>query len=162
MAVSVSDRKGVKKRNIAAGRLIENFGLAGDAHAGDWHRQVSLLGVESIAKIQAKGLDVTPGDFAENITTAGIMLWKLPLGTRLKLGDEVLAEVTQIGKQCHNRCAIFHQVGDCVMPREGIFARVIKGGCVRPGDAVVACVPESIATAGDPRENGNPPSEVCP
>jgi MOSC domain-containing protein YiiM len=162
VAVSVSDRKGVKKRNIDAGRLIENFGLAGDAHAGDWHRQVSLLGVESIAKIRAKGINVAPGDFAENITTEGISLWQLPLGTRLKLGDEVLAEVTQIGKQCHNRCAIFHQVGDCVMPREGIFARVIKGGRVRPGDAVAACVPESVATAGDPRKNDDPPSEVGP
>jgi MOSC domain-containing protein YiiM len=150
VAVSVSDRKGIKKHNTDAGRLIENFGLAGDAHAGDWHRQVSLLAVESIAKIRAKGLDVAPGDFAENITTAGIILWELPLGTRLKLGDQVLAEVTQIGKQCHNRCAIFHQVGDCVMPREGIFARVIKGGCVRPGDAVVACAPETVAPTGDP------------
>ncbi|MFO7496443.1 MAG: MOSC domain-containing protein [Desulfobacterales bacterium] len=162
VAVSVSDRKGVKKNNTDAGRLIENFGLAGDAHAGDWHRQVSLLGVESIAKIRAKGLDVAPGDFAENITTAGITLWQLPLGTRLRLGDQVLAEVTQIGKQCHNRCAIFHQVGDCVMPREGIFARVIKGGRVRPGDAIQACVPEAVATAGDPRENDDPPSEECP
>jgi MOSC domain-containing protein YiiM len=162
VAVSISDRKGVKKRNIASGRLIENFGLAGDAHAGDWHRQVSLLGVESIAKIRAKGLDVGPGDFAENITTEGISLWELPLGTRLKLGDQVLAEVTQIGKQCHNRCAIFHQVGDCVMPREGIFVRVIQGGRVRPGDAVAACVPESVATAGDPGENDTLPSEVCP
>jgi MOSC domain-containing protein YiiM len=157
VAVSVSDRKGIKKHNTDAGRLIENFGLAGDAHAGDWHRQVSLLGVESIAKIRAKGLDVAPGDFAENITTAGIILWELPLGTRLKLGDQVLAEVTQIGKQCHNRCAIFHQVGDCVMPREGIFARVIKGGRVRPGDAIVVCVPETVAPDGNPREHDSPP-----
>jgi MOSC domain-containing protein YiiM len=162
VGVSVSDRKGVKKRNIATGHLIENFGLAGDAHAGDWHRQVSLLGVESIAKIRAKGLDVAPGDFAENITTEGISLWELPLGTRLKLGDEVLAEVTQIGKQCHNRCAIFHQVGDCVMPREGIFVRVLKGGRVQPGDAIQTCLPESVGSAADRQKIDNLPSEVGP
>jgi MOSC domain-containing protein YiiM len=162
VAVSISDRKGVKKKNTAGGRLIENFGLAGDAHAGDWHRQVSLLGVESIAKILAKGITVAPGDFAENITTEGISLWELPVGTRLKLGDQVLAEVTQIGKECHNRCSIFHQVGDCVMPREGIFVRVIVGGRVRPGDAIETCLPESVGPAGDRRKIDNLPSEVRP
>ncbi|MFY9944291.1 MAG: MOSC domain-containing protein [Desulfobacterales bacterium] len=148
VAVSISDRKGVKKKNIAAGRLIENFGLEGDAHAGDWHRQVSLLAVESIEKIRAKGLEVTPGDFAENITTEGIVLWQLPVGRRLRLGDRVLAEVTQIGKECHSRCAIFHQVGDCVMPREGIFVRILSGGTVKPGDTVEAV--ESVAAAETP------------
>jgi MOSC domain-containing protein YiiM len=145
VAVSISDRKGVKKQNIAAGRLIENFGLESDAHAGDWHRQVSLLAIESIAKIRAKGLEVTPGDFAENITTAGIMLWHLPVGTRLRLGHEVLAEVTQIGKECHSRCAIFHQVGDCVMPREGIFVRILNGGIVKPGDTIETVEPVAAA-----------------
>jgi MOSC domain-containing protein YiiM len=97
---------------------------------------VSLLAIESIEKIRDKGLDVQPGEFAENLTTEGIRLWELPVGTRLRVGDRVHLEVTQIGKECHSRCAIFHQVGDCVMPREGIFARVLEEGTVRPGDAV--------------------------
>jgi MOSC domain-containing protein YiiM len=136
VAVSVSLKKGVKKTNIRSGRLAENHGLENDAHAGDWHRQVSLLALESIAKIRGKGLEVDPGDFAENITTEGIQLWELPVGTRMKLGEDALVEVTQIGKECHDRCAIFHQVGDCVMPREGIFVRVMKRGEVKPGDLV--------------------------
>jgi MOSC domain-containing protein YiiM len=135
--VSISKKKGVRKENIPEGLLIENFGLKDDAHAGDWHRQVSLLAMESIEKIKAKGLDVGPGDFAENITTIGINLVDLPIGTRLKLGDEVLMEVTQIGKECHSRCAIFYQAGDCVMPREGIFAKVLNGGKVRKGDPII-------------------------
>ncbi len=138
VAVSVSDRKGVKKTNIGRGLLVKNFGLEGDAHGGDWHRQISLLARESIDKIRAKGLDVVPGDFAENITTSGFALEELPIGTRLRLGAEALVEITQIGKVCHNRCAIFHQVGDCVMPREGVFARILKGGPVRPGDAITS------------------------
>ena len=145
LAVSVSKRKGEKKTNIPAGRLIGNFGLKSDAHAGDWHRQVSLLAAESIDKIKAKGLDVRPGDFAENITTEGINLWDLPVGTRLRLGDRALAEVTQIGKECHSRCAIFHQVGDCVMPREGIFVRILKGGMIKPGDTVISLEPAVTA-----------------
>ncbi len=138
VAVSVSDRKGVKKTNIEQGLLIANFGLEGDAHGGDWHRQISLLARESIDKIRAQGLDVAPGDFAENITTIGFVLEALPIGTRLRMGTEALVEITQIGKVCHNRCAIFHQVGDCVMPREGVFARILKGGPVRPGDAILS------------------------
>jgi MOSC domain-containing protein YiiM len=136
IAVSVSLKKGVKKTNIFSGKLLENYGLENDAHAGDWHRQVSLLAIESIAKIRAKGLDVNPGDFAENVTTEGIRLWELPVGTRMKLGGEALVEVTQIGKECHDRCAIFHQVGDCVMPREGIFVRIIAEGEIKPGDFI--------------------------
>ena len=136
VAVSVSLKKGVKKTNLAQGLLIENHGLENDAHAGDWHRQVSLLAVESISKIRKIGLVVIPGDFAENITTEGIKLWKLPVGTRLKLGEDSLVEVTQIGKECHDRCTIYHQVGDCVMPREGIFVKVLKGGIVEPSDAI--------------------------
>ena len=135
--VSVSSAKGVKKTNVSQVRLMVNHGIEHDAHAGDWHRQVSMLAMESIAKIHAKGLDVNPGDFAENITTEGITLHTLPIGTRLQLGDTVKVEVTQIGKECHNRCAIFHTVGDCVMPREGIFVRVLHGGIVRPGDAII-------------------------
>jgi MOSC domain-containing protein YiiM len=136
VAVSISPKKGVKKTNILLGRLIENYGLENDAHAGDWHRQVSLLAVESISKIREKGLDVNPGDFAENITTKGIKLWELPVGTRLKLGEDALVEVTQIGKECHDRCAIYKQVGDCVMPREGIFVKVLKGGTIGPSDGI--------------------------
>jgi len=136
VAVSVSLKKSVKKTNIRSGRLVENHGLENDAHAGDWHRQISLLALESIAKIRGKGLEVNPGDFAENITTEGIQLWELPVGTRMKLGEDALVEVTQIGKKCHDRCAIFHQVGDCVMPREGVFVRVMKRGEVKPGDLV--------------------------
>ncbi|MEJ2157138.1 MAG: MOSC domain-containing protein [Desulfobacteraceae bacterium] len=136
VAVSTSQKKGEKKTNVKEARLICDHGLDQDAHAGDWHRQVSLLDMESIARIQEKGLDVQPGNFAENITTQGIRLWELPIGTRMRLGTEVLVEVTQIGKECHDRCAIFHQVGDCVMPREGIFAKVVEEGTVRPGDAI--------------------------
>lgn len=143
VAVSVSVRKGVKKANVDAARLVENHGLEGDAHSGTWHRQVSLLAAESIEEIRARGLAVHPGDFAENVTTEGIQLWSLPVGTRLKLGPESLAEVTQIGKQCHNRCAIFHQVGDCVMPRKGIFVRILKGGRLQPGDTIEACSAET-------------------
>ena len=136
VALSVSKAKGEKKSNVSSGRFVIDHGLEGDAHAADWHRQISLLGVESIAKIQAAGMDVTPGDFAENVTTAGLRLWELPIGTRLKLGDEVQLQVTQIGKTCHHRCQIFQQVGDCVMPREGIFAKVLQGGTVRVGDPI--------------------------
>ena len=136
VAVSVSPKKGIKKINIRSGRLVKNNGLENDAHAGNWHRQVSLLAIESISKIREKGLDVNPGDFAENITTEGIRLWDFPVGTQMKLGEEALVEVTQIGKECHNRCAIFHQVGDCVMPREGIFVKVLKGGTIGPADGI--------------------------
>jgi MOSC domain-containing protein YiiM len=136
VAVSVSNRKGIKKSNLPEAKLLEDEGLDGDAHAGDWHRQVSLLAMESIDKIRKKGLEVSPGDFAENITTSGLEIWQLPMGARLAVGSEALLEVTQIGKECHDRCAIYHQVGDCVMPREGVFTRVVRGGTIRPGDEV--------------------------
>ncbi len=136
IAVSISDRKGEKKHNVPEATLTPDHGLDTDAHAGDWHRQVSLLDMQSIARIREKGLAVEPGNFAENITTEGIRLWELPVGTRMQLGDKVVVEVTQIGKECHNRCAIFHQVGDCVMPREGIFAKVLQKGIIKPGDTI--------------------------
>jgi len=136
VAISVSQSKGIKKSNVPKCKLLEDQGLDGDAHAGHWHRQVSLLAMESINKIRGKGLDVSPGDFAENITTSGLKIWELPVGTRLAAGNEALLEVTQIGKECHDRCAIYHQVGDCVMPREGVFTRVLRGGYVRPGDKI--------------------------
>ena len=126
LAVNISQKKGEKKNNIDCGLFLENLGLENDAHAeADIIRQVSLLAKESIDKIREKGLDVNYGDFAENLTVEGINLPSLPIGTRLKVGREVLLEVTQIGKVCHNRCNIFYTVGDCVMPREGIFAKVL-------------------------------------
>ncbi len=133
-AISISQEKGVKKINVAQAILKKDFGFLGDAHAGSL-RQVSFLAQESIDKILSKGLKVKAGDFAENITTAGIDLKSFKIGARLKVGKGVL-EITQIGKVCHARCNIYYQVGDCVMPREGIFARVVKGGVIKPGDTV--------------------------
>jgi len=138
--VCVSKSKGERKTPVAAVELRVNHGIEGDAHAGEWHRQVSLLAVESIRKMQALGLAVGNGDFAENFTTQGIELYTLPVGTRLEIG-ETLLEVTQIGKECHTRCAIFYQAGDCVMPKEGIFAKVLKGGTVATGSRINAIVP---------------------
>ena len=134
-AVSLSGKKGERKKAAVSARLRENHGLVGDAHAGEGERQVSLLAEESIRKMRAAGLDVGPGDFAENITTRGVELFALPTGTRLAVGDAVL-RVTEIGKECHTRCAIYLQAGDCVMPREGIFAIVLRGGTVRAGDPI--------------------------
>lgn len=135
LAVCISENKGERKKPVEAVELRENHGIVGDAHAGEWHRQVSLLAQESIDKMRALGLDVNAGDFAENITTSGIDLVSLPIGTRLQVG-ETLLEVTQIGKECHTRCAIFYQAGDCVMPKEGIFVKVITGGTIKPGDGI--------------------------
>lgn len=135
-AVNISSEKGEKKSPVEIGELIENFGLKGDAHGGNWHRQISLLAQESIDKMRVSGLyELTYGDFAENITTEGIVLHKLPIGTRLKIGD-VLLEVTQIGKECHNGCAIKEKVGKCIMPLEGIFAKVITGGKIKAGEII--------------------------
>jgi MOSC domain-containing protein YiiM len=136
LAVNISQKKGEKKENIVCGLFIKNLGLKDDAHAEIGIRQVSLLAKESIEKIRAKGLDVQYGDFAENLTTEGIDLPSLPIGTQLKVGSKVLLEVTQIGKVCHDRCNIFYTVGDCVMPREGIFARVLAGGEIQVGDRI--------------------------
>jgi MOSC domain-containing protein YiiM len=137
LAVNISQKKGEKKSNIDCGLFLENLGLKNDAHAQvDIIRQVSLLAKESIEKIRAKGLDVNYGDFAENLTTEGIDLPLLPIGTRLRVGKKVLLEVTQIGKVCHNRCNIFYTVGDCVMPREGIFAKVLTGGEIKVNDRI--------------------------
>ncbi|MBC9784779.1 MOSC domain-containing protein [Heliobacterium chlorum] len=141
VAVCTSEKKGMRKKNVDQGLLKIDFGLEGDAHGGPWHRQVSLLALESIQKMRNLGLDVNPGDFAENITTEGIDLLSLPIGTRLRLGSEAIGEVTQIGKECHNRCAIYYQAGDCVMPKEGIFIKVVTGGPVQVGDAIEA-IPE--------------------
>lgn len=134
IAVCTGEKKGERKTNVGESFLIKGQGLKGDAHAGFAHRQVSLLAEESIAKTTAKGLDVGPGDFAENLTTTGMDLVNLPIGTRLQAGPEAILRITQIGKECHDRCAIYYQAGDCVMPREGIFAEVLRGGKVRVGD----------------------------
>jgi len=135
IAVCTSEKKGTKKKAIKEGVLKEDHGIIGDAHADcNTHRQVSLLALSSIRKICNLGLEVGPGDFAENLTTEGLELFSLPIGTRLRVGQGIVLEVTQIGKECHDRCAIFKQVGTCVMPVEGIFTRVIRGGVVRAGD----------------------------
>ena len=137
VSINTSKQKGERKKPVDAVRIRKDFGIDGDAHAsGTWHRQVSLLAVESIRKMQDMGLDVGPGDFAENITTVGIDLLSMPVGTRILLGDEIEAEVTQIGKECHSRCAIYEQAGDCVMPKEGIFVRILRGGNLAVNDTV--------------------------
>src|SRR5512135_3898545 len=136
VAVCTSMKKGERKTPVDAVELRENHGIVGDAHAGDWHRQVSLLAQESIAKMRALGLDVDSGDFAENFTTSGINLLSLPIGTRLVIGEATI-EVTQIGKECHSRCAIYYQAGDCVMPKEGIFAEVVNEGNVKVGEEIL-------------------------
>lgn len=136
VAVSLSDRKGVVKHNVPEAVLRVEHGLEGDAHAEGGRRQVSLLALESIEKMRALGALVNPGDFAENITTSGLDVSALPLGARLRVGEEAELVITQIGKACHQGCAIRELVGDCIMPREGVFARVAKGGVVRPGDVI--------------------------
>lgn len=136
VSVNISEKTGEKKHNIDCSAVVAEHGLADDAHAGEWHRQVSLLATESIDKMRLMGLDVWPGDFAENLTTQGIDLVSLPEGTRLRVGTDVVLEVTQIGKECHERCAIYYQAGDCVMPKEGVFARVLEGGKVEIGDRI--------------------------
>jgi len=137
IAVSISEKKGMRKANVDKAYASENFGFLGDAHASSkWHRQISLLAVESIEKMRAAGLDVGPGDFAENITTEGIELTGLPLGARFRIGDEAEGELTQIGKKCHAKCAIYELAGDCVMPKEGVFIKVTKGGWIKPGDEI--------------------------
>ena len=136
LAVNISEKKGVIKHPMEKGYFEVDHGLVGDAHAGKWHRQVSLLGQDSIDKMTAMGIEgLCTGKFAENLTTDGIELFTLPVGTRLRIG-ETLMEVTQIGKECHLGCQIRTQVGDCIMPREGIFTRVLEAGWIRPGDDI--------------------------
>jgi MOSC domain-containing protein YiiM len=134
--IAISKKKGTRKSCVEEAVLVENYGVRGDAHAGDWHRQVSLLASESIDKMRSQGLDVTFGDFAENIATSGIDWKSVPVGTRVKLGDACLVEITQIGKECVKKCAIFYQAGDCIMPKEGVFAKVLEGGHIRSGDNI--------------------------
>ena len=133
MAVNISEKRGTQKVNVHTVKLIENYGLENDAHAGNWHRQVSLLSYEKIEEFKAKGAPVQDGAFGENLIVQGFDFRTLPVGTRLKCNDVIL-EITQIGKQCHNCCEIFKIMGDCIMPREGVFARVIHGGVISEGD----------------------------
>ena len=146
IAVCVSAERGERKKDVGEGLLIKDRGLEGDGHAGFAHRQVTLLAIESIEKMRAKGLEVGPGDFAENLTTRDIDLVHLPIGTRLQAGPEAILRVTQIGKECHDRCAIYAQAGDCVMPREGIFTEVLKGGMIRSDDSLQVRPNYSFAT----------------
>ncbi len=135
-AVCTSERKGTPKKEVETGLIEEGFGLKGDAHGGDWHRQVSLLSVEQIAVMKAKGFDVAAGSFAENLTTEGFDLGSVKVGDRLHVGGRIILEVTQIGKECHTRCAIYHKIGECIMPEQGVFAKVIRGGSVKKGDSI--------------------------
>ena len=135
VAVNISERKGIRKHEVPYIELLPHHGIVGDAHAGDWHRQVSLLSYEKIEEFKARGADVVNGSFGENVVVSGFDLKSLPIGTRFRSGD-VLLELTQIGKQCHAHCAIYHKMGDCIMPREGVFCRVLEGGVIRPGDSI--------------------------
>jgi MOSC domain-containing protein YiiM len=147
VAINISKKKGIPKTNVQQATLIENYGIEGDTHAGNWHRQISLLGIESIKKMREKGLNVRPGAFAENITTEFLNLPKLNIGDKITIGDSVL-EITQIGKECHTKCAIYYQAGDCVMPREGIFARVLKGGIIKVDDDLKIITERESISAG--------------
>ena len=136
VSIATSKKKGTRKQCVESAELIVEHGLKSDAHSGPWHRQVSFLAAESIDQARNKGLDVDFGAFAENIATVGIDWIKIPVGAQFKLGQTALVEITQIGKECKNKCAIYYQAGDCIMPREGVFARVIKGGVIRNGDTI--------------------------
>jgi MOSC domain-containing protein YiiM len=156
-SVNISPRKGTRKAPVPEGHVLisPHNGVENDAHAGDWHRQISFLGEESIAKARERGLDVHEGDFAENFTTEGIQLFDLPVGTLATLGDEATIEISQIGKVCHTRCAIYYQAGDCIFPREGIFAVVHKGGEVRVGDTL------QVTQWGDGHCDATPPEALA-
>ena len=133
LAVCTSERRGVQKRNVQSARFLENHGIEGDAHAGDWHRQVSLISADKVDAFRARGAVVEHGAFGENLVVRGIDFCALPVGTRLRCGD-VLLEMTQIGKECHSHCAIYQTMGECIMPREGVFARVLTSGTISAGD----------------------------
>ena len=136
-AICLSAEKGTAKKDIGKAELVEGFGLKGDAHAGDWHRQVSLLSLQKIEAFRAKGAEVDYGAFGENLVVDGIDFASLPVGTKLRCGVALL-EITQIGKECHNHCAIYQRMGDCIMPREGVFARVLQGAVIKTGDKIHA------------------------
>ena len=135
-SLAVSKKKGTTKTTVDRATVIENHGFEGDAHAGDWHRQVSFLSQENIDEQNEKGLDVSFGDFAENIASLGVDWKTLPVGKKVKLGEDAVIEISQIGKTCHKKCAIYYKAGDCIMPKEGVFAKVVKGGVVKIGDKI--------------------------
>ena len=137
VSIALSKKKGTRKQCVDRAELVKEHGLFGDAHAGDWHRQVSFLASESIDEARSRGLEVNFGDFAENIATAGVEWLSVPVGTRFQIGRFAMVEITQIGKECHNKCAIYYKAGDCIMPKEGVFARVLRGGEIRTGDELV-------------------------
>jgi MOSC domain-containing protein YiiM len=141
VSIAVSSKKGTRKTQVDSADIRINHGVVGDAHAGPWERQVSFLAVESIEECKTRGLNVTFGDFAENIATEGIDWKNVPLGSRFRLGDSVVVEITKIGKECVKKCAIYYQAGDCIMPREGVFARVLEGGMIRCGDPITPSPP---------------------
>lgn len=149
VSIAVSRKKGTRKKCVESVELIAGYGLSTDAHAGPWHRQVSFLAAESIAAARGRGLTVDFGDFAENIATIGIHWPAVPIGTRFRLGQAAVVEITQIGKECRNKCAIYYQAGDCIMPRQGVFARVVTGGVIRTGDHIVRLT-ASAASTGPP------------
>jgi MOSC domain-containing protein YiiM len=136
VAICISKKKGVQKRDIKRCKLIENHGLEGDAHAGSWHRQISLLSKEARLVMENKGAKLNDGDFGENLLTEGIDFANVKVGNKLRLGKDALVRITQIGKECHDKCSIYYQVGDCIMPREGIFAEVLKGGEIKIDDDI--------------------------
>jgi MOSC domain-containing protein YiiM len=136
VSIAISKKKGTRKTPVEAVEVVKDHGILGDAHAGPWERQISFLASEQIHEARSRGLNVDFGDFAENVATEGVDWKLLPLGTRVKLGQEVVVEITKIGKECHKKCAIYYQAGDCIMPREGVFARVIEGGTLRSGDEI--------------------------
>jgi len=136
VAICISKKKGVQKKDVKQCRLIENYGLEGDAHAGSWHRQISLLSIEGRLVMENKGIKLDAGDFGENVLTKGVDFANIIVGNELRLGRDALVRVTQIGKECHDRCNIYYQVGDCIMPREGIFAEVLRGGEIKIDDDI--------------------------
>jgi MOSC domain-containing protein YiiM len=136
VSIAISKKKGTRKTPVEAVEVVKDHGILGDAHAGPWERQLSFLASEQIQEARSRGLQVDFGDFAENVATLGLNWKELPLGTRVKLGQEVIVEITKIGKECHKKCAIYYQAGDCIMPREGVFGKVIEGGTLRCGDAI--------------------------
>ncbi len=154
VAVAVSKKKGTVKSPVDEAVVEKEHGFRGDAHAGPWHRQVSLLAEESIDKARAQGLELGYGDFGENVVTRGIDLVSLGIGSRLMLGRDVEVEITQIGKVCHSKCAIYYRTGDCIMPREGVFARVLRGGTLRPGDPVAILHREGASVANNACQSG--------
>jgi MOSC domain-containing protein YiiM len=149
VSIALSKKKGTRKTQVREAFVIEGHGIRGDAHAGAWHRQISFLDAAQIEKCRSSGLDVTFGDFAENIATKGVDWKRVPVGTRFRLGRSAVVEITQIGKECHKKCAIYYQAGDCIMPREGVFAQVLEGGSIRCGDAIKV-LPEDFTVHSAP------------